>query len=321
MITLSQILQMRNFLNNLHPQDSQVVKVSSPGPGSIVIEISGRYRARHMKIYRVLSLPHYTNLSIQPTLWEYQGPTYVVRNEENDCVKGVFAISENFVEVSCDIANWRDPTLRQWKQSTIEKGVHRKSQSMVVYPRVAVQCWGHNITFHPSQRSKSNKTTTLACPPYAFAVPASQSWFTSDDLIHTAMNVSQVLPPNLDLNVFHYHQDGQLLAMNEELNQLMAELESSRKKTQATSESLAAATINLGQYQLPAHHVAFGGWAVFILVIVILIIIMCTSNHRGTEPTPFEAAMEELIQQVGPLAIDHRRRSTRSTTSTRRGGR
>lgn len=318
MVALAQVLQTNHFLDHFSARDSSVDKIWSPEAGSLRIDLTGRFKTKNMKIYRVHTLPHYTNLAEGAVKWVYQGAPYVVRNEVNDCVKGVYMLTQNYVETHRE-PKFRDASIQSWKQIPLNSTDKLKSESMIIYPHVIVQRWGNNITLLDNADGRIT-SEVIRCPPFSFAVPMNYSFKTSDHLTHTAINVSTFdISPKLDFNLLQYHHEVPPPSMGDEFEELLDQLNKANEKRDNYS-------MNIAGTEIEWHQAAWTGFGTSGLLLLLIGYFIWTRTRGGTGQNanisiPLETltAMQRLMPEP-PRALplrDNRRGSAPSRSSRR----
>lgn len=261
--TIAEIFDTSMF-GRLLVRDIEKVSVESPKPSVLRIRVEGPVRSRNTKVYDLIAFPFYTNFTGHSG-WkrEYVGNTRVMKNESINCVKGIGAsAARKYVELTCDEANYRDPSVREWKSLFIEdlRKENLRPVSSIVWPVMRIQCFTRNLTI-----SEGKKNWTTTCPAYVTSVHLRYSFHTSDGIInhiggglHAVHNVPKV---NTDVLEFHFDD---FEPAHKELEASLHETDRLLKKQRLLHNSTIAFTLN--DQAVSIQWLAYGTLAVILAI-------------------------------------------------------
>lgn len=202
LVTLGELLNRTEF-EDLKATDSRVIAIRSPAPNVLSVEIMGRVRDRNTKVYEVLAMNFYANITTHPVRVEYDGKRWLVKNSTSDCVAAINSEASHFVETICDIPGYRDPNLQLWHSSPVNMTAEPKHSKMLyAQPKILVYCYGNDITI---QRAGAVKTITAPCPTHPFLMETNTNFSTSDGLVNHRGGVKVKSIFNRLITVFDVH--------------------------------------------------------------------------------------------------------------------
>ncbi|CAA3004675.1 Hypothetical predicted protein, partial [Olea europaea subsp. europaea] len=167
-------------LEGIESRDIQIRKMDLLAPSTLKFYLHGQQRSNHAKIYQVKALSFFSNLTGIPIRNDYVGKSVILHNTTSNCVSAIDSSSSRYITEECAIKNFKDPTLRLWRQTTLPKFKQetKHSQSINAWPHILIYCYGNRIGLN----GQSGMEWT-DCPTYAFRLNYTQTFRTSDNLV------------------------------------------------------------------------------------------------------------------------------------------
>lgn len=215
------------------------ISLSAADPLTIKLTFDARRHSKDTKLYKVGAFIFKGDLLDKGNVYEYKGPSSVIYNQTNNCVKGLDeeVLANSYVMVQCNQKDYEDPRLARWIKSnqTIEN-----TQLKTAYPNNFIYCYEKNITLNGQ---------TYECPPYVFKLNVSQNWQTPDmNYIQEVVELQPTKPIEIDVHKIHFkkftHNIDTVQAINkvkqlrEQNNKLFRDLEQEKLAANKRLEEL-----------------------------------------------------------------------------------
>lgn len=101
-------------LKGVSDEDTYIHEVRRINDTTILMEVTASKQARDTFIFQVVPISHHVNLTDNPQLMKYAGPSYVIFNKTSNCVKGFEKQGPTRYYEECSAENYRDPSLDHW---------------------------------------------------------------------------------------------------------------------------------------------------------------------------------------------------------------
>lgn len=166
-----------NWPRNLDNEDIELINIHTElndNEGYINLLFTGDVLSSTTTILRARGVPHWQNLTGTPRWAEYQGPSYIVYNNANQCLKGIEVSFERKTLTRCEKVGYLDVKVKKWelKQSSINPFETPTATSIIDdIPMNTIYCFTRNITIG---------SETFNCPSFPFAIRSDISFKTDD---------------------------------------------------------------------------------------------------------------------------------------------
>lgn len=135
--------------------------------GIYTIDLYYTLYSEEATVYKVESIPQWLNpVQRDRKLMEYKGPSHVVFNRTNNCIKGLPNPLPQQITTRCLEANYEDPALNNWQQ--VDE--NRADFEQLKQPKI-IQSFQETIISCPFHQIKYDNLTQEDCPPHAFKLP------------------------------------------------------------------------------------------------------------------------------------------------------
>lgn len=163
----------------------------------------------NMKVYRANPIPHYINVTTNPTKVNYIGNHFMVRNITNNCFKAIDEPLSDLIVSSCHSDESIDLNLDKWEPIDCNDiNTCRKSTIKLSTEHTYIQCLFNEITIDNS---------TMKCPHYPFRLPITTP-FSLNDYHHKVnskmMQIHEELPNDIMVRI---HNSSELEDTNKQL--------------------------------------------------------------------------------------------------------
>lgn len=173
MFGLSKIIEIKEF-NTTMTEDTYIDSVSRSAPNAIMISTLISAQRAGVHIFEVYAINHYANYTSDPVYVTYRGPTYVIYDANNDCLKGIDKPKEKSIFETCEINGFRDPRIYKWEpiKPNVESITNNSRPIIIKMGREnLIYCLYHQITLHGRN---------VSCPPRPFRLPRSVAFNLTD---------------------------------------------------------------------------------------------------------------------------------------------
>lgn len=280
-------------------------------PVTISIQFAARKHSQDTKLYKITHFMFKGDLLDKPSVYQYAGPSHVVYNSSNNCIKGMDeVVSNQFVMVQCNQHDYEDMRLAKWKKTDTTLN---ETQVKSSYPWTYVYCYGKNITV--------NGETTEPCPDFVFRLESETKWDTDDyhynpEVIE--LNAQPIEPISIDVHNIHFKEVSHFVSTRlavEKLqdsrnisNSLFIQLESTREELRNKSMEYEEALFEQSGIGLGAFHLNYKIYSLVLSIVWLSILIYhaiaCAKSIKSVQN-----------QQVLEAALQRHRLSQRQAQS------
>ena len=222
-------------LDNLDPDTITPSSINAEyiQPSALDISFVARIKDPSTKVYSVEAFSFWNNLTEEKaSLMEYKGPSFLIYNASNHCVKGIALSKNHWVNARCDAMNFEDQQLSHWEvRATAEdpwaQPAHTTAKES--WPFVFIYCWPKQITW---------RGETGDCPPYIMRINATEPFNTTDYVYSPSAIeiISRIEMVTTDVHSIHLRNQSHSLGENtaiKKVAELRKELTKSRNKLYA----------------------------------------------------------------------------------------
>lgn len=161
------LLMNTTNLRGTDPKDTVAQTISRPYPDTIRFNFIAREKSKDTKVYQVVPINHWSNLTGTPFYMEYIGSEYLIYNSTSNCAKAIRQPSSRIVQEECNEQDWHDPKLNIWRKN------YDAFQQKEHYDKpVFIRSFEWNY-FYCYDKNLTTSGKTLECPTYPFRLPIS----------------------------------------------------------------------------------------------------------------------------------------------------
>jgi hypothetical protein len=161
------LLLNMNQLRKIDPRDTVVQSVWQPTNESLRFQFIAREKSDDTKVYQVVSINHWGNLTGEPYFMEYIGSEFLIYNRSSNCAKSIRRPSSRVVQEECTEQDWHDPKLNLWRKNY--DAIRQREQ----YDKpVFIRTFEWNYFYCYAMKIETG-SQTLDCPTYPFRLPIS----------------------------------------------------------------------------------------------------------------------------------------------------
>lgn len=130
---------------------------------------SVKNKADNMTIVKNYGIAHWSNLSVEPALVQYTGPTYSLKNNTNNCKIGIEQLGSSFSYEQCLEENFEDSRLNSWEHIPVNQTFDKQSIIRVINQDEynVIYCLFNDITLD---------SIKVPCPNYVFKLSIEHSF-------------------------------------------------------------------------------------------------------------------------------------------------
>lgn len=145
---LNKIKQIKE-LGPILDDDTWVSEIQILADDTISIVVNINVARTNTFVYEVVAIDHWANYTFKPTYVTYQGPKYVLHDEDFQCTKGISKPRQRSIYDICTSQHYVDPKMKHWTPiSATDREIEQKSQPVVlkIGRKNVIYCFYHNIT-------------------------------------------------------------------------------------------------------------------------------------------------------------------------------
>lgn len=235
-----------------------------PETPTLRIEFRGRLIEKDTLVLQVEGINHLVNLTHGIVEVEYAGPSYIIYNTTNNCVKSVDASLGRYVDESCTQRDYFDSRLSIWKRvRSIDDLESYEAKTQVVEAEVTlVSCFREVFTINGE---------SAPCPYYVFSLPLDRSWRTGSYNHKRVQSSSGEQAAKRRIPQPHYKHVHDTLASVDETELILKLREINRARRETESRSSVASYIRVAT----GSHDLVPSLAMACLVLTLLLMLMC----------------------------------------------
>ena len=102
-------------LREIPSSDTQFLSVLRVNNHTLNLKFTVMENSKDTKVYKVHAFEHWDNLDATPRLMRYTGASYLIYNEDKNCIKALTAVPDEYVSDQCLELDGDDPALNQWE--------------------------------------------------------------------------------------------------------------------------------------------------------------------------------------------------------------
>lgn len=173
---------------SIDPRDLGIISLKRTGLFTFKISLHHRLINSDLKVFRANPIPHYINVTSNPTKVRYTGNHFMVHNVTNGCTKAINEPMTDLIVTSCRADNHIDVNLDLWEPincfniNSCEKPTIKFSSE-----HSYIECLFNIIVIDNS---------TMKCPHYPFRLPITTEFI---------------------LDGYHHKVDSKLMQLHDEL--------------------------------------------------------------------------------------------------------
>lgn len=267
-------------IRGLRASETHVESIHKEATGLIIIDLHYSLNSKDTKVYEVLPLRHWVNVTTHLTLVECGGPKWVVFNSTSQCIQGIERPNDEPVYMHCQQPNYKDPRLDIW----IPVNEHREDYEQLSRPQVyktatesVISCLFHQIRLADK---------TYDCPYFPFSLPLSVPYRLVNQVHEVKVEHIRVADMNINYRTPHFE-----VHSGEKYSPLIRSLH------QINKESLTAGRFNIEKDTLTIPLDARGIILITTLLGSILTIVSCIIRLR-------QRCQNDATQRLGEEQIN-----------------
>lgn len=147
-------------LEGVRNEDTKFLSISKPHPSVVRFNFIVRETSNDTFGYKVSPFHYWDNLTGDPSWMEYVGAKFLIYNSTSNCIKAVDEPAGNIIDDECNIQNYIDSRLQEWRSIVTSKNIYENTKTCQVKKTLDysyVYCFPWNIT---------TRGGTQRCPPY-----------------------------------------------------------------------------------------------------------------------------------------------------------
>lgn len=173
--------------------DFRVKKVA--GDNNIILQLSTPIYSKTDTVYEAVTIPWRYD---ETTLYTYNGPKYIIANQEYNCTRTVTKVSKKMTDV-CHKRNEtiRDSIVHSWaRRSASQEDIEEREKPVIVTygDTVIVSCYSHNISI------ASNRT--FPCPKQPMMIKNHLEFIIDDAIQHEVKTIYVTIDNDDEITIF-----------------------------------------------------------------------------------------------------------------------
>ena len=245
-------------IQKIRKEDTRIEEIRRVNNQTLLIEFLSPSPVEDTKIFRVTSFKYWVNLTTEPEMLEYVGPSFLIHNYTSNCSRGLTQPETDSVYETCQQSNYGDPRLQNWKPLRLEEQDHT-TQIMKTRSHTYVYCMFQTINIEGEEHQ---------CPPFVFKLPLLQA-FSIGNFSHR-VNLLR-LNSTMDIESLRVKHQNSSFHDDDFENQL-AFIDSIRKLNKKLGDTIREKEENMS---IPWASLPFWSWNMVSLLSLIVGIICC----------------------------------------------
>lgn len=279
-------------IKNTEPQDTHFESIEKIGESTILFRYNLMIKSTNAKIYKIFAFPQWENIKDDPKMKIYVGPTHVLSNTSNNCVKGIINPSTRFLLDTCNVKNGFDGRLKEWRDATWKKIQEHSRNPIIRQTKESsyIYCYGQNITI---------KQDTSLCPSYVIRIDI-QTPFSLANYSHQSNEISLKIKMAMtsseseSIDASHRHLAHVEPRLTE--TQMLITIWELQNRLKMVQTDLDSSHYNISPTELAGSYWLAGPLIIIASLILTLLKMICFNNPANTTNAP--VTYVELYPQV-----------------------